>query len=113
MKFSMIIQNGSLAGRTADLTSGFLTFGRDVNCNVRFDANERVVSSKHAFIEAKPDGFYLTDNNSTNGTYVNGNRVQFQKLNSEDVLSLGRDGIAVKVYIESPPAAANQFQPPQ
>ncbi|HEX8249444.1 MAG TPA: PrsW family glutamic-type intramembrane protease [Pyrinomonadaceae bacterium] len=111
MKLKITIQNGSLAGRTAELDNGFLTFGRDVNCNVKFDANERVVSSKHAFIEAKPDGFYLTDNNSTNGTYVNGNRIQFHKLNSADVLSLGRDGVALKVYIEAPPVLQNQFQP--
>jgi RsiW-degrading membrane proteinase PrsW (M82 family) len=119
MKLKITIQNGSMAGRTAELESGFLTLGRDLNCNVKFDANERVVSSKHAFIEAKPDGFYLTDNNSTNGTYVNGSRVQFQKLNSEDVFSLGREGIALKVYIEAAPAFQNQtqarqtdFQPP-
>jgi RsiW-degrading membrane proteinase PrsW (M82 family) len=102
-----------MAGKTAELDGGFLTFGRDVNCNVRFDANERVVSSKHAFIEARPDGFYLTDNNSTNGTFVNGNRVQIHKLNSEDVLSLGKDGVTVRVFIEAPPSAPNQFQPPQ
>ncbi|HEX9962653.1 MAG TPA: PrsW family glutamic-type intramembrane protease [Pyrinomonadaceae bacterium] len=119
MKLKITIQNGSMAGRTAELESGFLTLGRDLNCNVRFDLNERVVSSKHAFIEARPDGFYLTDNNSTNGTYVNGSRVQFHKLNPEDVFSLGREGIAVKVYVEAPPAFQNQsqarqtdFQPP-
>ena len=113
MKLKITIQKGTLAGKTAELDGGFLTFGRDVNCNVRFDANERVVSSKHAFIEAKPDGFYLTDNNSTNGTYVNGNRVQFHKLNSEDVLSLGKDGVTVRVFIEAPPISPSQFQPSQ
>lgn len=112
MKLKITIQNGSMAGRTAELDGGFLTFGRDVNCNVRFDANERVVSSKHAFIEAQPDGFYLTDNNSTNGTYVNGNPVQHRKLNSGDLISLGREGVALKIYIEAPAAFQNQFQPP-
>lgn len=112
MKLKITIQNGSMAGRMAELDRGFLTFGRQFNCNVRFDANERVVSSKHAFIEARSDGFYLTDNNSTNGTYVNGNRIQFHKLNSEDVVTLGREGVALKVYIESPAVLPNQFQPP-
>jgi protease PrsW len=112
MKLKITIQNGSLTGRTADLENGFLTIGRDVNCNVRFDANERVVSSKHAFIEAKPDGFYLTDNNSTNGTYLNGSRIQSQKLNSGDVIQFGRDGIRADVYIESEAAFAPPFQSP-
>jgi RsiW-degrading membrane proteinase PrsW (M82 family) len=113
MKLKITIQNGSLAGKTAELDNGFLTFGRDANCSVRFDANERVVSSKHAFIEAKPDGFYLTDNHSTNGTYVNGNRVEFHKLNTGDAFSLGRDGVLIKVYIEAPAASPNQFPPTQ
>jgi RsiW-degrading membrane proteinase PrsW (M82 family) len=116
MKLKITVQNGLAAGRTAELDAGegggFLTFGRDFNCNVRFDANERVVSSKHAFIEARPDGFYLTDNNSTNGTYVNGSRVQHHKLSSEDVVTFGRDGIAVKVYIEDQRTFQNRFQPP-
>ncbi|HLL99669.1 MAG TPA: PrsW family glutamic-type intramembrane protease [Pyrinomonadaceae bacterium] len=124
MKLKITIQNGSLAGRTAELEQppqqqgAFLTFGRDANCSVRFDAGERVVSSKHAFVEAKPDGFYLTDNNSTNGTYVNGSRIQYQKLNSGDLITFGRDGIAVKVFIEAAAGAAqatlafqNQIQP--
>ena len=112
MKLKITIQNGSLAGKTAELDKGFLTFGRDVNCGVRFDAGERIVSSKHAFIEAKPDGFYLTDNNSTNGTFVNGSRVQYHRLNSEDVISLGKDGVTARVYIENAPTAPNQFQSP-
>ncbi|MDQ3800266.1 MAG: PrsW family glutamic-type intramembrane protease, partial [Acidobacteriota bacterium] len=117
MKLKITVQNGLAAGRTAQLDAeragGFLTLGRDVNCNVKFDANERVVSSKHAFIEARPDGFFLTDNNSTNGTYVNGERVQYHKLSSGDLVTLGRDGVAVKIHIESPPAFQNQFQPQQ
>jgi protease PrsW len=112
MKLKITIQNGSLAGRVADLEAGFLTIGRDVNCNLRFDANERVVSSKHAFIEAKPDGFYLTDNNSTNGTYLNGSRVQSQKLNSGDAIQVGRDGVRADVYIEPEAAFAPSPQSP-
>lgn len=110
MKLKITFQNGSLAGRTADLENGFLTIGRDLNCSLRFDAGERVVSSKHAFIEARTDGFYLTDNNSTNGTYVNGDRVQQRKLSSGDRLSFGRDGMLADVFIESPQILLNQVQ---
>lgn len=113
MKLKITIENGSLAGRSADLDDGFLTIGRDANCALRFDINERIVSSKHAFIEAKADGFYLTDNNSTNGTYINGSRVQSQKLNSGDRLSFGRDGITANVFIETQPVIQNRIQEPQ
>jgi Predicted membrane protein len=112
MKLKITIQNGSLAGRTAELENGFLTIGRDINCNLRFHPNERVVSSKHAFIEAKPDGFYLTDNNSTNGTYLNGSRIQSQKLSPGDRIHFGKDGIAAEVFIESDPIPMNQVHLP-
>lgn len=45
-----------------DLTEGFLTIGRGGNCNLLFDPMaENMVSTKHAYIESKPDGFYLVD----------------------------------------------------
>lgn len=115
MKLKLTIQNGLLAGRTAELESGFLTIGRDVNCTIKFDPNERVVSTKHAYVEARNDGFYLVDNHSTNGTYVNGIRLeQPYKLTSGETVYFGRDGIAAKVFIENPQAAfQQQFQPPQ
>ena len=102
MKLLLTIQSGSLTGQTFDLLSGFITIGRSDNCNVRFDpVNEKVASKQHAFIEAKPDGFYITDNSSTNGTYVNGERVQSVRLNSGDQIQFGRNGNTASVSIET------------
>ena len=73
MKLRLTINGGSLAGREFDLETGFLTVGRSETCSVRFDPlTERIASKQHAFIEARPDGFYVTDNKSTNGTLLNG-----------------------------------------
>lgn len=103
MKLVIIIQNGSLAGRKFELAEGFLTVGRSADCNVVFDPNgENMVSTKHAYIETKPDGFYLIDSNSTNGTFVNGNRIQVSKLNSGDVIQFGKNGPEASINIESP-----------
>jgi protease PrsW len=118
MKLKITIQNGSLAGKTAELDgAGFLTVGRDLNCDVRFDPNERIISTKHAYIEGKADGFYLTDNNSTNGTFVNGERIQFQKLKTGDAITFGKDGITAQVFVEMPQPEPNrpprsEFQSP-
>ena len=58
-----------------------MTIGRGDTCSIRFDPlNERIASKQHAFIEAKPDGYYLTDNNSTNGTFLNGRQVQTARI---------------------------------
>lgn len=111
MKLHLAIDSGTLAGQVFDLESGFLTIGRGENCSVRFDpTSERIASKQHAFIEAKADGYYLTDNQSTNGTMVNGQRVQTVKLNAGDQIQFGRNGVTARVSIAQP--AAQQFVPP-
>lgn len=116
MKLLLTIESGSLAGQMFDLTSGFITIGRSDNCSIRFDPlSEKIASKQHAFIEAKPDGFYLTDNSSTNGTFVNGERIQTTKLNSGDQIQFGRNGNTAKVSIETEtvyePVSPTVFQP--
>jgi len=102
MKLSLIIQSGSLAGRRFELTDGFLTIGRGERCNIRFDPlTERIASKEHCYIEAKPDGFYLTDNQSTNGTILNGEKVQTVKLAAGDRLQLGKNGVIALIQIEA------------
>lgn len=103
MKLTLTIQNGSQAGRSLDLTEGFLTIGRGGNCNLLFDPMaENMVSTKHAYIETKPDGFYLVDTKSTNGTFVNGNNIQITKLNSGDSIQFGKNGPFAQVLIQMP-----------
>ncbi len=102
MKLFLTIESGSLAGQTFDLMSGFITIGRSDNCSVRFDPlNEKIASKQHAFIEAKDDGFYLTDNSSTNGTFINGEQIQSAKLKSGDSIQFGRNGNTGRVSIET------------
>jgi RsiW-degrading membrane proteinase PrsW (M82 family) len=109
MKLLLTITSGSLAGRSFELETGFLTVGRGENCSVRFDpAGERIASKQHAFIEAKPDGYFIADNNSTNGTLVNGNRIQTQKLNNGDTVQFGKNGVTATVQIQN----EQQFQQP-
>jgi RsiW-degrading membrane proteinase PrsW (M82 family) len=102
MKLRLTIQSGSLAGRNYELTNGFLTIGRSENCAVRLDPlTERVASKQHAYIEAKTDGFYLIDNQSTNGTLQNGQQIQTAKLSSGDLVQFGKNGVEAVINIES------------
>ncbi len=112
MKLQLTIGSGTLAGQVFDLETGFMTIGRGENCTVRFDpSGERIASKQHAFIEAKADGYYLTDNQSTNGTLVNGNTIQVTKLNAGDSIQFGKNGVVARVSISQP--AAQQFQAPE
>jgi phosphoserine phosphatase RsbU/P len=47
------------------------------------------VSRDHALIELEEDGFYLVDQGSKHGTFINGERVQRQKLERNDRLEFG------------------------
>jgi len=116
MKLHLEIETGTLAGRRFDLESGFLTIGRGDSCSVRFDPMaERIASKQHAFIEAKADGYYLTDNQSTNGTLLNGLPVNTSKLATGDKIQFGKNGIFGTVSIESDagtsfPAAGESYR---
>src|SRR5688500_18930956 len=98
IKLQLTVNEGTLAGQIFHLETGFLWVGRGENCSVRFDpAAERIASKQHAFIEAKADGYYITDNQSTNGTLVNGNRIDTAQLHSGDTIQFGRNGVTASV----------------
>jgi|CXWL01.1.fsa_nt_gi RsiW-degrading membrane proteinase PrsW (M82 family) len=101
MKLHISIRGGSLAGHSFDLETGFLTVGRSETCSIRFDPlTERIASKQHAFIEARADGFYITDNKSTNGTLVNGNKIESLRLSDGDLIQFGSNGVTASVQIE-------------
>ena len=102
MKLHLTISSGSLAGRKFELETGFVTIGRGDTCSVRLDPQtERIASKQHAFVEAKPDGFYLSDNKSTNGTLLNGQRIETSKLSSGDQIQFGVSGVTASVNIDA------------
>ncbi|NNE67361.1 MAG: PrsW family intramembrane metalloprotease [Pyrinomonadaceae bacterium] len=101
MKLILTINEGSLAGQEFNLSTGHLSIGRTETCSIRFDPlKEKIASSQHAFVEARPDGFYITDNNSTNGTFVNGERVSAACLQTGDSIQFGTNGITASVVVE-------------
>ena len=100
MKLSLKINSGTLGGQSFELVEGALTIGRGDNCSVKFDPfGEKIASKQHAFIETKSDGYYLTDYNSTNGTYLNGQKISTAKLNSGDRVQFGKNGVEATVSI--------------
>jgi protease PrsW len=109
MKLLLTIQSGSLSGRNYELTTGFLTVGRGETCAIRFNPQtERIASKQHAYIEKKADGFYLIDNQSTNGTLLNDQKIQTARLKSGDYIQFGKNGVGAAVSI----AADSNFSEP-
>jgi protease PrsW len=106
MKLRLTVTSGTLEGQTFELETGFLSIGRGETCSVRFDPQmERIASKQHAFIEARADGFHIRDNASTNGTLVNGSRIETAKLNDGDTIQFGRNGTLARVEIDVAPTA--------
>ncbi|MGH3134113.1 MAG: FHA domain-containing protein [Gaiellaceae bacterium] len=63
--------------------------GRDDSSGIRLGDDE-FASARHARIELRPDGVWVEDLGSTNGTFVNGERVTAERLEPGDVLRIGQ-----------------------
>ena len=105
-------QKGSKANQIEQVplagTSEIL-LGRDHSAQVIFDPdNEDLVSRRHAIIDASSggDSFGIADLDSSNGTFVNGNRVQGRaELVPGDVVQLGKGGPQFVFDVEPRPAS--------
>lgn len=71
-----------------------LKIGRsDLNDIIIDDA---AVSSTHAEVEFDGDGFYLTDIQSKNGTFIDGELIISRKLKNENVITIGAYSLLFK-----------------
>lgn len=75
-----------------------LTIGRHQSNDVVID--NLAVSGYHARVEAKQDGFVVTDLQSKNGTYLNNEPVTEAYLNHNDIISIGKHSLVVDLMGE-------------
>jgi pSer/pThr/pTyr-binding forkhead associated (FHA) protein len=74
-------------GREYTIGSAPMVFGREAGCDIVVPNKD--VSRRHAEIMATPQGYVLVDS-STNGTFVNGERIEMQRvLARADVVRVG------------------------
>jgi hypothetical protein len=77
--------------------------GRDPVSDIQVD--EEDVSRRHAYLLRTPQGFLLVDS-SLHGTWVNGERIQAQRLLTDrDVIQMGTRSFRFEVYDRSLPQA--------
>ena len=107
-------------GREYQIIGGSLKFGRDANSDVVVSGSQ--VSRRHAEIVVSPRGYILVDS-STNGVWVNGERVQNQRLLARaDVIRAGEEEfrfyadvaptMPVPANVQAPAAAPPPPAPP-
>lgn len=71
--YQLVMRKGPIPGKVFDLGNNELTIGRDISNDIVISDVE--VSRKHARLLLQADGFVLEDMGSTNGTFVNGQRL--------------------------------------
>jgi len=112
---------GNTGGRVVSLTDGreyavagsSLVFGREAGCDVVVTGKD--VSRRHAEIVTTPKGYMVVDS-STNGTFVNEDKVEGQRLLMRaDVIKIGDEQF--RFYADAAPAqtppAGPAANPPQ
>lgn len=69
---------------------GVLSIGRQGDNDIVMD--DQTISGYHAKIIKRVDGFFLRDNDSTNGTLLNGKKMgqEPEKINANDKVTFGR-----------------------
>lgn len=84
----LVVLSEPLRGQSFVLDHDEFTVGRSEDCNLCIP--DPTMSGKHCTLTRQENGTYiLQDHESTNGSRVNGMRIQSQKLANSDILQLG------------------------
>ncbi len=107
MSIELRITHGARAGATERFEKSVISIGRHPMNDVRFDANKDIdVSGRHAELRTVGDRHVLHDIGSTNGTFVNGERIAAEReLHDGDVLMFGAGGPQASFHVVGAGAA--------
>src|SRR5262245_6067227 len=85
---TLFVLQGRDKGKRFDLQGPSLTLGRDHSNPIQVSDSE--VSRRHAEIRKDDEGYFLVDLASSNGSFVNAEKVTERRLANGDRLQLGR-----------------------
>jgi pSer/pThr/pTyr-binding forkhead associated (FHA) protein len=105
MKVDLVVEHPrKMAGKTIPVTLPQILIGRDARCHIR--PSSATVSKKHCAVLVLGDQVFIQDFNSTNGTFVNDERVEGEReLRDGDRLRIA--GLEFRVALNVAPAVAN------
>jgi pSer/pThr/pTyr-binding forkhead associated (FHA) protein len=123
-QYQLVMHSGPTPGKTFPMEGDVLTIGREAGNQIVI--NDAEVSRKHTQFVLQGGKYVVTDLGSTNGTFVNGQRVTGQHvLQPGEVISLGEqitllfeavtvvDPNATMLSAGKPPAAARSAPKPR
>ncbi|WP_152050968.1 FHA domain-containing protein [Tautonia marina] len=101
MDYQLVVLKGRSAAKTLRLADGVTTIGRQEGCELTLRSSQ--VSRKHCQLFEKKGLLLVKDLGSANGTFVNGKRIEEQRvLEPGDLLMVG----PIEFRVESLTAAA-------
>jgi len=101
----LVLLSAGMTGRTHDLKVDKTTIGR-VEDNT-FQIAEPSVSSHHCEVLLKGNDVIVKDLNSTNGTYINGEKITEAPLKPGQILRLGQ--VEIRLETDAAPAAPKKL----
>lgn len=103
MNVSLVLVKADGSQREVALRKAVGVIGRQTDCNIRIPSAS--VSRHHCEISVDEGGVSLRDLGSSNGTYVNRQRIEQTKVKAGDLISLG--GFVFVVRVDGKPTAVN------
>ncbi|RPI15482.1 MAG: FHA domain-containing protein [Ignavibacteriae bacterium] len=83
---TLLVKTGALSGKRFKISAGTTTIGRQ---STDIIISDTTVSRNHARIYFDNSKFYIEDNSSTNGTFVNNFRVSASEIKPGDIIKVG------------------------
>lgn len=103
-QYQLTMRSGPNPGTVYALDSDQISIGRDSSTEI--PVNDAEVSRRHARLTFQGGKYVLEDLGSTNGTFVNGQRLTGPRvLKSGEVISLGEQIVFLYEAVESDPGA--------
>jgi type II secretory pathway predicted ATPase ExeA len=94
-QYKLFVMKEGIMVSVEGLSKNNIMVGRSHLCDIKID--QKAVSGKHFQLVLGSDGYTLEDLDSTNGTYVSGDRVKKKKLKDGDAIEIGTYTLKYKV----------------
>lgn len=92
--------NGTHPGSSKEFSQPLIRVGRAPSCDFPlYDSTGRhsIASRVHAELRCEDNELYICDLNSSNGTFLNGERIKKSPLKNGDYLAFGPEGLEVQI----------------
>lgn len=108
MILKLVVTTGKFAGKEIPVRNNQFVIGRDSSCHLR--PSSPAVSKLHCAVIVADEGVWIRDLKSTNGTFVNGQRVTDRAaLNHGDKITVG----PLILEVQLPPASTQTKSLPE